>query len=96
MIPSTVAPIDVMVYVSRLYLSGVALLIFIHSTNSISRSDEDVRQTLYNNVLLAGGNTMFPGLGERLKKELTFRAPSGTQVRSSKTFCPLITRYFTG
>lgn len=55
-----------------------------------------MRQALYNNVLLAGGNTMLPGLEGRLQKELTFRAPSGTQVRSSEKNFPLITRYFTG
>lgn len=32
--------------------------------------DLDIRRTMYQNVILAGGCTMFPGLGERLGKEL--------------------------
>lgn len=36
----------------------------------ISENDVNIRQDLHKNVLLAGGNTMFNGMGERLTKEV--------------------------
>ena len=38
--------------------------------NSIKKCDNDIKNELYNNVLLNGGSTSFPGFGERLQKEL--------------------------
>ena len=35
---------------------------------SIMKCDLDVRKDLYNNVILSGGSTMFPGVPERLMK----------------------------
>ena len=43
---------------------------------SIERSDVDIRQELVRNVLLAGGNTMFEGLADRLRKELAILPPT--------------------
>jgi actin-related protein len=43
--------------------------------NSIMKSDIDIRKDLYQNIILSGGNTMFPGFGERIQKELKALAP---------------------
>ena len=48
--------------------------------NAIRRTDTDLHQTLYGNIVLSGGNTMFPGFAERLKKEVSQLVPSGTDV----------------
>ena len=48
--------------------------------NSIFKCPLELRKTLYANIVLAGGTTLFPGLPERLKKELTDLAPSGTKI----------------
>ena len=47
---------------------------------SIMKCDVDVRKDLYNNIVLAGGTTMFPGIGDRLKKEVISLAPSSMKV----------------
>ena len=47
---------------------------------SIMKCDLDVRKDLYNNVILSGGNTMFPGATERVSKELQGLIPSSTKV----------------
>ena len=44
--------------------------------NSIESSDLDIRKYLYNNIVLAGGNTMFPGYSERLHREISQLAPN--------------------
>jgi len=36
---------------------------------------------LYGNVVLSGGSTMFPGIGERMTKELTALAPSTVKIK---------------
>ena len=38
---------------------------------SISECDEDIKTSLYSNIVLSGGSTMFPGIVERMEKELT-------------------------
>ena len=48
--------------------------------NTIRRTDKDLHQTLYGNIVLSGGNTMFPGFAERLKKEVSQLAPCGIEV----------------
>lgn len=49
----------------------------VHS--SINECGIDIRRTLYQNILLAGGNTMFKGLDTRLAKEV--RALANPKVR---------------
>merc|ERR1711965_380448 len=44
---------------------------------SIRRSDVDLRKEFYHNVVFSGGSTMFPGIAERMKRELTKLAPNG-------------------
>ncbi|KAI9355660.1 actin actin-like protein [Zopfochytrium polystomum] len=49
--------------------------------NSILNCDMDVRKELYGNVVLSGGTTMYPGLADRMHRELTQLAPSSMKVR---------------
>jgi actin-related protein len=49
--------------------------------NSIMKSDIDIRKDLYQNIILSGGNTMFPGFGERIQKELKALAPHMFNVK---------------
>ena len=49
--------------------------------NSINKCDVDFRNDLYRNVVLSGGNTMFPGIGERMRKELSSLAPPNTTIK---------------
>lgn len=55
----------------------------IHETlfDSIMRCDVDIRKDLYSNILLSGGTTMYPGLPERLNKELSLLAPKSIKVK---------------
>lgn len=55
----------------------------IHDTtfNSIMKCDVDIRKDLYNNVVLSGGTTMFPGIADRMSKELTALAPSAMKIK---------------
>ena len=45
----------------------------IHETtyNSIMKCDVDIRKDLYGNTVLSGGSTMFPGIADRMQRELT-------------------------
>ncbi len=49
--------------------------------NAIMKSDIDLRKELWQNIMLSGGNTMFPGFAERLHKELQVLAPHGTKIK---------------
>ncbi len=49
--------------------------------NSIMKCDVDLRKDLYGNVLLSGGSTMFPGIADRLARELTSLAPSTMRIK---------------
>ncbi|KZV73612.1 actin-1 [Peniophora sp. CONT] len=55
----------------------------IHETtyNSIFKCDLDIRRDLYSNVVLSGGSTMYPGLSDRMQKELGALAPNGVKVK---------------
>ncbi|KAK8893376.1 hypothetical protein M9Y10_021793 [Tritrichomonas musculus] len=48
--------------------------------DSINKCDESIRKDLYNNIVLAGGNTLFEGLPERIEKEIKKLAPPETKV----------------
>ncbi|XP_059280050.1 actin-100-like isoform X2 [Lycium ferocissimum] len=48
--------------------------------NSIMRCDADIRKDLFANIVLSGGSTMFPGIAERMSKEITALAPSHTKI----------------
>jgi actin len=47
---------------------------------SVIKSDIDIRRTLFENVVLAGGSTMFAGFADRVRKELLAIAPASTKV----------------
>lgn len=55
----------------------------IHETtyNSIMKCDIDIRKDLYANTVLSGGSTMYPGLADRMQKELTGLAPSSMKIK---------------
>ena len=68
--------------------AGIHELIY----NSIMKCDVDIRKDMYNNIVLSGGSTMFPGITERLKKELVALAPSTMRIR---IIAPLERKYLT-
>ena len=55
----------------------------IHETTygSIMKCDIDIRKDLYQNIVLSGGTTMFPGIADRMHKELTELAPSSMKIK---------------
>ncbi len=55
----------------------------IHETtyDSILKSDVDIQNVLYRNVVLSGGSTMFPGIVDRLEKELISLAPVLKEIK---------------
>ncbi|KAM9995509.1 hypothetical protein ACTFIY_001675 [Dictyostelium cf. discoideum] len=55
----------------------------IHETiyNSIMKCDVDIHKYLYDNVVLSGGTTMFPGIADRMNKELYALAPSTMKIK---------------
>uniref|UniRef100_F6TVZ8 Uncharacterized protein n=1 Tax=Ciona intestinalis TaxID=7719 RepID=F6TVZ8_CIOIN len=50
-------------------------------TNSIQKCDMDLRRTLYQNILLAGGSTLFKGFGDRLLSDIKRQAPKDVKIR---------------
>ena len=40
------------------------------ANESIKKCDESIKEALYSNILLSGGSTLFPDMGERLKREM--------------------------
>eukprot|EP00794_Sanderia_malayensis_P009004 gene9004-9966_t len=55
----------------------------IHETtyNSIMKCDVDIRKDLYANTVLSGGTTMFPGIADRMQKEIAALAPSTMKIK---------------
>merc|ERR1711977_500968 len=55
----------------------------IHETayNSIMHSDLDIRKVLYANIVLSGGTTMFPGIADRMQKEISQLAPPTMKIK---------------
>ncbi|KAH0758581.1 hypothetical protein KY290_022074 [Solanum tuberosum] len=60
--------------------------------NSIMRCNVDIRKDLFANIVLSSGSTLFPGLAERMTKEITALAPSHTKI---KVFAPPDRKYST-
>lgn len=56
--------------------SGVDQMLY----SSIMKCQADIRCDLYANIVLSGGSTMFPGIVERLLKDIAMLAPAGTKV----------------
>lgn len=55
----------------------------IHETlfATIMSCEEGFRKDLYASIVLSGGNTMYPGIAERLTKEVTALAPAGVEIK---------------
>jgi len=51
------------------------------SYNAIMKCDVDIRKDLYANTVLSGGTTMFPGIADRMQKEITALAPSTMKIK---------------
>jgi len=56
---------------------GIHKLIF----NSIMKCDVDIRKDLYANIVLSGGSTMYPGIHERVEKEVIALAPPTMKIK---------------
>jgi actin beta/gamma 1 len=54
--------------------------------NSIFKCDLDIRRDLYGNIVLSGGTTMFPGIADRMQKELSSLSPASMKVRVPSLF----------
>ncbi|EGZ20739.1 hypothetical protein PHYSODRAFT_259446 [Phytophthora sojae] len=50
---------------------------------AIMKSDLDLRKTLFSQVILSGGSTLFPGFGDRLLAEVRKKAPKDIKIRIS-------------
>jgi len=48
---------------------------------TIMKCDLDIRKDLYLNIVLSGGTTMFPGIKERMEKEISNLAPAAMKVK---------------
>ena len=55
--------------------------VHVMSYNSITKCDVDFRKDLYNNIILSGGSTMYPGLAYRMQKEMKALAPPDVNVK---------------
>merc|ERR1711962_985944 len=44
-------------------------------------SDLDIRKDLYANIVLSGGTTMFPGIADRMQKEISQLAPPTMKIK---------------
>ena len=55
----------------------------VHETtyNSIMKCDVDIRKDLYANTVLSGGTTMFPGIADRMQKEISALAPPTMKIK---------------
>ena len=49
--------------------------------NTVMKCDLDLRRSMFENIVLSGGSTMFNGLGDRLEKEIKMLAPPNVKVR---------------
>uniref|UniRef100_A0A2I3SPZ4 Uncharacterized protein n=1 Tax=Pan troglodytes TaxID=9598 RepID=A0A2I3SPZ4_PANTR len=49
--------------------------------NSIKKCDVDICKDLYTNTVLSGGTTMYPGIADRMQKEITVLAPSTMKIK---------------
>jgi len=56
---------------------GIHKLIY----NSIMKCDVDIRKDLYANIVLSGGSTMYPGIQERVEKEVMTLAPPSMKIK---------------
>ena len=48
---------------------------------SILKCDIDIRKDLYNNIVLSGGTTMYPGISDRMEKQMKSLAPPTMKIK---------------
>merc|ERR1711951_137830 len=55
----------------------------IHETGyvSIMKFDIDIRKDLFANIVMSGGTIMYPGIADRMQKEITSLAPSTLKIK---------------
>lgn len=69
-------------YTPRIKLSGLETPGIAETTYlSIMRSDMDIRKDLYANTVLSGGSTMFPGIADRIQKDIAALAPASMKIK---------------
>eukprot|EP00732_Lithocolla_globosa_P003520 Lithocolla_globosa_v1_NODE_2862_length_1843_cov_2.596756.p1 type:complete len:353 gc:universal NODE_2862_length_1843_cov_2.596756:690-1748(+) len=56
---------------------GIQRLVY----DSVMKNDVSLRKDMYRNIILSGGLTLFPGIKERLEKEVSEFAPSSMKVK---------------
>ncbi|KAJ5073821.1 actin [Anaeramoeba ignava] len=56
--------------------SGIHEIIY----NSIMKCNVDIRKELYGNIVLTGGTSMFPGIKERIEKEIKQLSPKDMKI----------------
>merc|ERR1711915_19737 len=49
--------------------------------SSIMRCDIDIMKDLFANIVMSGGTTMYPGIADRMQKEITALAPSTIKIK---------------
>ncbi|XP_050822027.1 actin-related protein T3 isoform X4 [Gopherus flavomarginatus] len=49
--------------------------------NTIMKCDIDLRTNFFSNIILSGGSSLFPGMAERITKEIIRMVPSDTEVK---------------
>uniref|UniRef100_UPI00358EBFD5 actin, cytoplasmic 1-like n=1 Tax=Myxine glutinosa TaxID=7769 RepID=UPI00358EBFD5 len=52
-----------------------------YTYNSIMKCDMDIRKDLYANTVLSGGSTMYPGIADRIQKEIVALAPPTMKIQ---------------
>lgn len=60
-----------------------SILLPFSRANFCLQADLDLRKTLYSNIVLSGGSTLFPGFGDRLLHEVKRLAPKEVKIKIS-------------
>lgn len=64
--------------------------------DSVMKSDLELRQKLFSQIVLAGGTTLLPGFGDRLLYEVRTKCPTNTRIRISAPQDRLYSAYVGG
>ena len=63
------------------FLGGELLGIHELLSRSVGKCDIDIRKELYSNIVLSGGTTMYPGITDRIQKELRNIVPHSIPLK---------------
>jgi actin-related protein len=61
--------------------------------SSLMKCDIDVRRDMYCNIIVSGGNSMFPNFAERLKQEISALIPERMRSRLTRIIAPPERKY---